>query len=154
MLRCSVLLFWHLWLDASGTLTSPFRCCMCKGICVRVAPVFSVAGCCFLVEVVSLWKWWHCALTVENRSLDNLPDQQHLGTVSVRIMVHEWPLASTSDLQLIVIQEEVTEIDGKQVKKKPCYNILLVFNLGETSSSQGLQDLHVSGWWLEHKVYT
>lgn len=56
-------------------------------------------------------------LTVENRSLDNLVDQQRLGTVSVRIMVHEWPLASTSDLQLIVIQEEVTEIDGKQVKK-------------------------------------
>lgn len=56
-------------------------------------------------------------LAVENRSLDNSPDQQRLGTVSVRIMVHEWPLASTSDLQLIVIQEEVTEIDGKQVKK-------------------------------------
>lgn len=57
-------------------------------------------------------------LTVENRSLDNSPDQQRLGTVGVRIMVHEWPLASTSDLQLIVVQEEVTEIDGKQVKKK------------------------------------
>lgn len=56
-------------------------------------------------------------LTVENGNLDNLPDQQRLGTVSVRIMVHEWPLASSSDLQLIVIQEEVTEIDGKQVKK-------------------------------------
>ncbi|XP_009322403.1 PREDICTED: glycoprotein integral membrane protein 1 [Pygoscelis adeliae] len=65
---------------------------------------------------------------LENGNLDNLPDQQRLGTVSVRIMVHEWPLASSSDLQLIVIQEEVTEIDGKQVKKTP--NILLVFNLG------------------------
>ncbi|KAI1240921.1 Glycoprotein integral membrane protein 1, partial [Lamprotornis superbus] len=41
-----------------------------------------------------------------------------LGTVRVRIMVHEWPLASTSDLQLIVIQEEVTEIDGKQVQQE------------------------------------
>lgn len=50
--------------------------------------------------------------------MDNSPDQQRLGTVGVRIMVHEWPLASTSDLQLIVVQEEVTEIDGKQVKKK------------------------------------
>ncbi|GAB0186885.1 glycoprotein integral membrane protein 1 [Grus japonensis] len=51
---------------------------------------------------------------LENGNSDNLPDQQRLGTVSVRIMVHEWPLASSSDLQLIVIQEEVTEIDGKQ----------------------------------------
>ncbi|KFO88200.1 Glycoprotein integral membrane protein 1, partial [Buceros rhinoceros silvestris] len=51
---------------------------------------------------------------LENRNFDNLPDQQHLGTVSVRIMVHKWPLASSSDLQLVVIQEEVTEIDGKQ----------------------------------------
>lgn len=67
--------------------------------------------------VVPLWKLWHCVLTVENRNLDNLPDQQRLGTVSVRIMVHQWPLASSSDLQLVVIQEEVTEIDGKQVNK-------------------------------------
>ncbi|KFP85558.1 Glycoprotein integral membrane protein 1, partial [Apaloderma vittatum] len=51
---------------------------------------------------------------LESGDVDNLPDQQRLGTVSVRIMVHEWPLASSSDLQLIVIQEEVTEIDGEQ----------------------------------------
>ena len=42
-------------------------------------------------------------------------DQQRLGIVSVRIMVHKWPMASSSNLQLIVVQEEVTEIDGKQV---------------------------------------
>lgn len=77
--------------------------------------------------------------------MDNLLDQQRLGTVRVRIMVHEWPLASTSDLQLIVVQEEVTEIDGKQVKKKHCYNILLVAHLEEASSSQGLKGLRVSG---------
>ena len=89
-------------------------------------------------------------LTVENGNLDNLPEQQHLGTVSVRIMVHEWPLASSSDLQLVVIQEEVTEIDGKQVKKPP--NTLLDFNLVKASSYQGLKGLHVSVWLLEHKV--
>ncbi|NXF05004.1 GINM1 protein, partial [Smithornis capensis] len=54
----------------------------------------------------------------ESGNLDNLPDEQRLGTVSVRIMVHEWPLASSSDLQLIVVQEEVTEIDGKQVQQE------------------------------------
>ncbi|KFP50789.1 Glycoprotein integral membrane protein 1, partial [Cathartes aura] len=81
---------------------------------------------------------------LENGNLDNLPDQQRLGTVSVRIMVHEWPLASSSDLQLIVIQEEVTEIDGKQVKKKNP-NTLLVFNLGEA-----IKDLRV----LRHSNYT
>lgn len=54
---------------------------------------------------------------MENGSFGNPADQQRLGTVSVRIMVHEWPLASSSDLQLIVIQEEVTEIDGRQVNK-------------------------------------
>ncbi|KFZ53700.1 Glycoprotein integral membrane protein 1, partial [Antrostomus carolinensis] len=62
---------------------------------------------------------------LENGNSDNLPDQQRLGTVSVRIMVHEWPLASSSDLQLIVIQEEVTEIDGKQVKKTPTHCLVL-----------------------------
>nr|XP_020664196.1 glycoprotein integral membrane protein 1 isoform X3 [Pogona vitticeps] len=44
-------------------------------------------------------------------------DQQRLGIVSVRIMVHKWPMASSSNLQLIVVQEEVTEIDGKQVQQ-------------------------------------
>ncbi|XP_020664027.3 glycoprotein integral membrane protein 1 [Pogona vitticeps] len=44
-------------------------------------------------------------------------DQQLLGIVSVRIMVHKWPMASSSNLQLIVVQEEVTEIDGKQVQQ-------------------------------------
>ncbi|KFQ46178.1 Glycoprotein integral membrane protein 1, partial [Nestor notabilis] len=64
---------------------------------------------------------------LENRKLDNLPDHQRLGTVSVRIMVHKWPLASNSDLQLIVIQEEVTEIDGKQVKKPPTFCLFLIY---------------------------
>ncbi|XP_064014362.1 glycoprotein integral membrane protein 1 isoform X3 [Pogoniulus pusillus] len=56
-------------------------------------------------------------VSVESGHWDSLPDQR-LGTVSVRIMVHEWPLASSSDLQLVVIQEEVTEIDGKQVQQE------------------------------------
>ncbi|NXX92584.1 GINM1 protein, partial [Centropus bengalensis] len=66
----------------------------------------------------------------ENENLDDLAEQQHLGTVRVRIMVHEWPLASSSDLQLVVIQEEVTEIDGKQVQQEEVTEIdILVKNL-------------------------
>ncbi|KAH0622370.1 hypothetical protein JD844_024626, partial [Phrynosoma platyrhinos] len=44
-------------------------------------------------------------------------DEQRLGTVSVRVMIHAWPMASSSNLQLIVVQEEVTEIDGKEVQQ-------------------------------------
>ncbi|NXD14318.1 GINM1 protein, partial [Nothocercus nigrocapillus] len=51
-------------------------------------------------------------------NVDNLLQSQRLGTVRARIMVHEWPLASSSDLKLIVIQEEVTEIDGKEVQQE------------------------------------
>lgn len=76
---------------------------------------------------------------MENGSLDNLPDQQRLGTVSVRIMVHEWPLASSSDLQLIVIQEEVTEIDGRQVQQEEVTEIDIL-----------VKDLRV----LRHSNYT
>ncbi|XP_076189992.1 glycoprotein integral membrane protein 1 isoform X1 [Aptenodytes patagonicus] len=76
---------------------------------------------------------------LENGNLDNLPDQQRLGTVSVRIMVHEWPLASSSDLQLIVIQEEVTEIDGKQVQQEEVTEIDIL-----------VKDLRV----LRHSKYT
>ncbi|NXL96065.1 GINM1 protein, partial [Alectura lathami] len=57
-------------------------------------------------------------VVVEKGGPDNSGEHQRLGTVSVRIMVHEWPLASSSDLQLIVIQEEVTEIDGRQVQQE------------------------------------
>ncbi|NXW27914.1 GINM1 protein, partial [Phaetusa simplex] len=76
---------------------------------------------------------------LENGNLDNSPDQQRLGTVSVRIMVHEWPLASSSDLQLIVIQEEVTEIDGKQVQQEEVTEIDIL-----------VKDLRV----LRHSNYT
>lgn len=53
-------------------------------------------------------------LIVKNGNHDTLLDQKQLGIVSVRIMIHEWPLASSSNLQLIVVQEEVTDIDEKQ----------------------------------------
>uniref|UniRef100_U3KCB8 Glycosylated integral membrane protein 1 n=1 Tax=Ficedula albicollis TaxID=59894 RepID=U3KCB8_FICAL len=80
-----------------------------------------------------------CQTIILESSLDNLPDQQRLGTVRVRIMVHEWPLASTSDLQLIVIQEEVTEIDGKQVQQEEVTEIDIL-----------VKDLRV----LRHSNYT
>ena len=86
---------------------------------------------------------------MENGSLDDTVEQQRLGTVSVRIMVHEWPLASSSDLQLIVIQEEVTEIDGRQVRKN---NTLLVLSSGEAKSSHELKGLHVCVWWSRYKA--
>lgn len=54
-------------------------------------------------------------LTVESGNSEKLLDQKRLGIVSFRIMVHEWPMASSSNLRLIVVQEEITEIDGKQV---------------------------------------
>ncbi|CAM5133227.1 unnamed protein product [Natator depressus] len=57
-------------------------------------------------------------LILETGNSDNLLDQRHLGIVSVRIMFREWPLASRSNLQLIVIQEEVTEIDGREVQQE------------------------------------
>ncbi|XP_062980617.1 glycoprotein integral membrane protein 1 [Elgaria multicarinata webbii] len=56
-------------------------------------------------------------LILESGSSDTILDQKRFGIISVRIMVHEWPMASSSNLQLIVVQEEVTEIDGKQVQQ-------------------------------------
>lgn len=52
---------------------------------------------------------------VKNEILENVEEKEYFAIVSVRILVHEWPMTSGSSLQLIVIQEEVVEIDGKQV---------------------------------------
>ncbi|XP_004856955.1 glycoprotein integral membrane protein 1 isoform X2 [Heterocephalus glaber] len=57
-------------------------------------------------------------LIVKNGNLENLEEKEYFGIVSVRILVHEWPMTSGSSLQLIVIQEEVVEIDGKQAQQK------------------------------------
>ncbi|XP_038253889.1 glycoprotein integral membrane protein 1 isoform X2 [Dermochelys coriacea] len=57
-------------------------------------------------------------LILETGNSDNLLDRRHWGIVSVRIMFREWPLASRSNLQLIVIQEEVMEIDGREVQQE------------------------------------
>nr|XP_008114876.1 PREDICTED: glycoprotein integral membrane protein 1 isoform X2 [Anolis carolinensis]XP_008114877.1 PREDICTED: glycoprotein integral membrane protein 1 isoform X2 [Anolis carolinensis] len=56
-------------------------------------------------------------LILRSENSDSLSDEQQLGIVNVRIMVHEWPMASSSNLRLIVVQEEVTEIDGIQVQQ-------------------------------------
>ncbi|XP_013372836.1 PREDICTED: glycoprotein integral membrane protein 1 [Chinchilla lanigera] len=62
-------------------------------------------------------------LIVKNDGLGNLEEKEYFGTVSVRILVHEWPMTSGSSLQLIVIQEEVVEIDGRQAQQKDVIEI-------------------------------
>ena len=65
---------------------------------------------------VQSYHYFFFFLTVKNENLENLKEKEYFGIVSVRILVHEWPMTSGSSLQLIVIQEEVVEIDGKQVR--------------------------------------
>ncbi|KAM6185244.1 glycoprotein integral membrane protein 1 [Rhynchocyon petersi] len=68
---------------------------------------------------------------VKNDNLENVEESGYFGIVSVRILVHEWPMTSGSSLQLIVIQEEVVEIDGKQTQQKDVTEIdILVKNQG------------------------
>ncbi|XP_016015642.2 glycoprotein integral membrane protein 1 isoform X4 [Rousettus aegyptiacus] len=70
-------------------------------------------------------------LIVKSENLENLEEKEYFGIVSVRILVHEWPMTSGSSLQLIVIQEEVVEIDGKQAQQKDITEIdILVKNQG------------------------
>ncbi|ERE84879.1 hypothetical protein H671_2g5636 [Cricetulus griseus] len=52
---------------------------------------------------------------VKSENLENLEEKEYFGIVTVRILVHEWPMTSGSSSQLIVIQEEVVEIDGRQI---------------------------------------
>eukprot|EP00071_Canis_lupus_P046978 XP_022280535.1 glycoprotein integral membrane protein 1 [Canis lupus familiaris] len=68
---------------------------------------------------------------VKNENLENSEEKEYFGIVSVRVLVHEWPMTSGSSLQLIVIQEEVVEIDGKQAQQKDVTEIdILVKNQG------------------------
>ncbi|XP_036622687.1 glycoprotein integral membrane protein 1 [Trichosurus vulpecula] len=55
---------------------------------------------------------------VEDENSENMKVEGYFGTVSVRILVHQWPLASSSSVQMIAIQEEVVEVDGKQAQQK------------------------------------
>ncbi|XP_070273586.1 glycoprotein integral membrane protein 1 isoform X1 [Myotis yumanensis] len=70
-------------------------------------------------------------LIVKNENLENLNEKEYFGIISVRILVREWPMTSGSSLRLIVIQEEVVEIDGKQAQQKDVTELdLLVKNQG------------------------
>ncbi|XP_023561552.1 glycoprotein integral membrane protein 1 isoform X2 [Octodon degus] len=62
-------------------------------------------------------------LIVKNDDLGNLEEKEYFGIVNVRILVHELPMTSGSSLQLIVIQEVVVEIDGRQVQQKDVIEI-------------------------------
>ncbi|XP_027257854.1 glycoprotein integral membrane protein 1 isoform X4 [Cricetulus griseus] len=68
-------------------------------------------------------------LIVKSENLENLEEKEYFGIVTVRILVHEWPMTSGSSSQLIVIQEEVVEIDGRQAQQKDVIEIdILVKN--------------------------
>lgn len=68
-------------------------------------------------------------LIVKSEDLENLEEKEYFGIVTVRILVHEWPMTSGSSSQLIVIQEEVVEIDGRQAQQKDVTEIdILVKN--------------------------
>ena len=57
---------------------------------------------------------------MKSENLENLEEKEYFGIVTVRILFHEWPMTSGSSSQLIVIQEEVVEIDGRQVRPCAC----------------------------------
>ena len=53
---------------------------------------------------------------MKSENLENLEEKEYFGLVTVRILVHERPVTYGSSSQLIVIQEEVVEVDGRQVR--------------------------------------
>lgn len=68
-------------------------------------------------------------LIVKSESPENLEEKEYFGIVTVRILVHEWPMTSGSSLQLVVIQEEVVDVDGRQAQQKDVTEIdILVKN--------------------------
>nr|XP_033793690.1 glycoprotein integral membrane protein 1 isoform X2 [Geotrypetes seraphini] len=48
--------------------------------------------------------------------------------VAVRILVHEWPLVLGSHIKLIVVQEEVMEVGGKQIQQEDTTEIEFLVN--------------------------
>ncbi|XP_069463772.1 glycoprotein integral membrane protein 1 isoform X2 [Ambystoma mexicanum] len=54
---------------------------------------------------------------ISNEDSHDSKAQEHEGIVGIRILVHEWPLASGSDSTLIIVEEEVTEIEGYEAEQ-------------------------------------
>ncbi|XP_069929549.1 glycoprotein integral membrane protein 1 isoform X16 [Oryctolagus cuniculus] len=71
-------------------------------------------------------------LIVKNESLESLKQKECFGVVSVRIVVHEWPMTSGSGLQLLVIQAEVVELDGKQAQPKDVTEVAILVKNQQT----------------------
>ncbi|XP_021077262.1 glycoprotein integral membrane protein 1 isoform X2 [Mus pahari] len=57
-------------------------------------------------------------LIVKSENVENLEEKEYFGIVTVRILVLERPVTHSSGSQLIVLQEEVVEIDGRQAQQK------------------------------------
>ncbi|XP_032750892.1 glycoprotein integral membrane protein 1 isoform X2 [Rattus rattus] len=57
-------------------------------------------------------------LIVKSENLENLEEKEYFGIVTVRILLRERPMTHGSSSQLIVIQEEVVELDGRQAQQK------------------------------------
>ncbi|XP_052025683.1 glycoprotein integral membrane protein 1 isoform X2 [Apodemus sylvaticus] len=68
-------------------------------------------------------------LIVKSENLQNPEEKEYFGLVTVRILVHKRPVTYGSSSQLIVIQEEVVEVDGRQAQQKNVTEInILVMN--------------------------
>ena len=57
-------------------------------------------------------------LIVKSENLEKLEEKHYFGIVTVRILVLERPVTYSASSQLIVIQGEVVEIDGRQAQQK------------------------------------
>jgi hypothetical protein len=57
---------------------------------------------------------------VKSENLEKLEEKHYFGIVTVRILVLERPVTYSASSQLIVIQGEVVEIDGRQVRHCAC----------------------------------
>lgn len=55
---------------------------------------------------------------VKSENLENLEEKEYFGIVTVRILLRERPVTYSTSSQLIVIQEEVVELDGRQAQQK------------------------------------
>ncbi|XP_041108267.1 glycoprotein integral membrane protein 1 [Polyodon spathula] len=68
------------------------------------------------------------AQLLEGGNLSKADEPGRFVMIGVRVLVRQWPLESEPVVQLLVFNEEVTEVEGKQVQQTEMYEVNILMN--------------------------
>ncbi|MBN3273438.1 GINM1 protein, partial [Polyodon spathula] len=95
----------------------------------NVIDEFYIVTCLFsCFQVTALSMFVSLTFLVEGGNLSKAEEPGRFVMVSVRVLVRRWPLENEPVVHILAFNEEVTEVEGKQVQQTDMYEVNIFMN--------------------------